>query len=51
MYNFGTSSENLTAATRIKDLDKAEEMMTQTKNSFLGQASQAMLAQGNQHPP
>ncbi|MFG6147994.1 flagellin N-terminal helical domain-containing protein [Halobacillus sp. B23F22_1] len=47
--NLGTSSENLTAAeSRIRDVDMAEEMMNQTKNSILGQASQAMLAQSNQ---
>jgi hypothetical protein len=28
----------------------AKEMMTQTKNSILGQAAQAMLAQANQQP-
>jgi hypothetical protein len=28
----------------------AKEMMTQTKNSILGQAAQAMLAQSNQMP-
>ncbi|MCP3032920.1 flagellin [Halobacillus sp. A1] len=49
--NLGTSSENLTAAeSRIRDVDMAEEMMNQTKNSILGQASQAMLAQANQQP-
>ncbi|GGF31306.1 flagellin [Halobacillus andaensis] len=49
--NLGTSSENLTAAeSRIRDVDMAEEMMSQTKNSILGQASQAMLAQANQQP-
>jgi flagellin len=49
--NLGTSSENLTAAeSRIRDVDMAKEMMTQTKNSILGQAAQAMLAQSNQMP-
>ncbi|WP_117148966.1 flagellin [Paraliobacillus zengyii] len=49
--NLGTSSENLTAAeSRIRDVDMAKEMMEQTKNSILGQASQAMLAQANQLP-
>ncbi|MCP3028107.1 flagellin [Halobacillus sp. A5] len=49
--NLGTSSENLTAAeSRIRDVDMAEEQMNQTKNSILGQASQAMLAQANQLP-
>jgi len=49
--NLGTSSENLTAAeSRIRDVDMAKEMMEQTKNSILAQASQAMLAQANQQP-
>jgi flagellin len=49
--NLGTSSENLTAAeSRIRDVDMAKEMMAQTKNSILGQAAQAMLAQANQQP-
>lgn len=49
--NLGTSSENLTAAeSRIRDVDMAKEMMEQTKNSILGQASQAMLAQAQQLP-
>ncbi|HEO8420563.1 TPA: hypothetical protein VBX77_002590 [Yersinia enterocolitica] len=49
--NLSTSSENLTAAeSRIRDVDMAKEMMTQTKNSILGQAAQAMLAQSNQMP-
>ncbi|ALC82494.1 MULTISPECIES: flagellin Hag [Bacillus] len=49
--NLGTSSENLTAAeSRIRDVDMAKEMMGQTKNSILGQAAQAMLAQSNQMP-
>ncbi|GGM35421.1 flagellin [Paraliobacillus quinghaiensis] len=49
--NLGTSSENLTAAeSRIRDVDMAKEMMNQTKNSILGQAAQAMLAQANQQP-
>ncbi|WP_082233356.1 flagellin [Halobacillus massiliensis] len=49
--NLGTSSENLTAAeSRIRDVDMAQEMMNQTRNSILGQASQAMLAQANQLP-
>ncbi|MFD2803280.1 flagellin N-terminal helical domain-containing protein, partial [Litchfieldia salsa] len=46
--NLGTSSENLTAAeSRIRDVDMAKEMMTQTKNSILSQAAQSMLAQAN----
>ncbi|WP_223701308.1 flagellin Hag [Sutcliffiella deserti] len=49
--NLSTSSENLTAAeSRIRDVDMAKEMMTQTKNSILSQAAQAMLAQSNQMP-
>ena len=49
--NLGTSSENLTAAeSRVRDVDMAKEMMNQTKNSILGQAAQAMLAQSNQTP-
>lgn len=49
--NLGTTSENLTAAeSRIRDVDMAKEMMNQTKNSILAQASQAMLAQANQQP-
>lgn len=49
--NLNASSENLTAAeSRIRDVDMAKEMMTQTKNSILSQAAQAMLAQANQQP-
>ncbi|HAK99853.1 flagellin [Exiguobacterium sp.] len=49
--NLKTSSENLTAAeSRVRDVDMAKEMMTQTKNSILAQAAQAMLAQSNQTP-
>lgn len=49
--NLGTASENLTAAeSRIRDVDMAKEMMEQTKNNILAQASQAMLAQANQQP-
>lgn len=49
--NLNTSSENLTAAeSRVRDVDMAKEMMNQTKNSILAQASQAMLAQANQVP-
>ncbi|WP_272445114.1 flagellin [Aquibacillus salsiterrae] len=49
--NLGTSAENLTAAeSRIRDVDMAKEMMNQTKNSILGQAAQAMLAQSQQLP-
>jgi flagellin len=49
--NLNTSSENLSSAeSRIRDVDMAKEMMDQTKNSILAQASQAMLAQANQQP-
>ncbi|AUD12688.1 MULTISPECIES: flagellin [unclassified Planococcus (in: firmicutes)] len=49
--NLNTSAENLTAAeSRIRDVDMAKEMMEQTKNSILAQASQAMLTQANQAP-
>lgn len=49
--NLSTSSENLTAAeSRVRDVDMAKEMMTQTKNSILSQAAQAMLAQANSAP-
>ncbi|WP_284643287.1 flagellinolysin [Paenibacillus silviterrae] len=45
------SHENLTAAeSRIRDVDMASQMMTQTKYSILSQAAQAMLSQGNQSP-
>ena len=49
--NLDNASENLSAAeSRIRDVDMAKEMMEQTKNSILSQASQAMLAQANQQP-
>ncbi|WP_449599059.1 flagellin N-terminal helical domain-containing protein [Paenibacillus sp. Marseille-Q9583] len=49
--NLGTASENLTAAeSRVRDVDMAKEMMSQTKNNILAQAAQAMLAQANQQP-
>jgi flagellin len=49
--NLDNASENLTAAeSRVRDVDMAKEMMNQTKNSILAQASQAMLAQANQQP-
>ncbi|WP_226085903.1 flagellin [Mesobacillus sp. S13] len=49
--NLNTTAENLTSAeSRIRDVDMAKEMMNQTKNSILAQASQAMLAQANQQP-
>lgn len=45
------SEENLTSAeSRIRDVDMAKEMMSQTKYSILSQAAQAMLAQANQQP-
>jgi flagellin len=49
--NLNSASENMTAAeSRIRDVDMAKEMMNQTKESILAQASQAMLAQANQKP-
>ncbi|MFX3687984.1 MAG: flagellin [Paenibacillus sp.] len=49
--NLGASSENLSAAeSRVRDVDMAKEMMSQTKNNILAQAAQAMLAQANQQP-
>ena len=49
--NLNTTNENLTASeSRIRDVDMAKEMMEQTKNSILAQASQSMLAQANQQP-
>ncbi|MGZ9869943.1 flagellin Hag [Priestia endophytica] len=49
--NLNTQNENLTSAeSRIRDVDMAKEMMAQTKNSILAQASQAMLTQANQQP-
>jgi flagellin len=49
--NVNNAAENLTSAeSRIRDVDMAKEMMEQTKNSILGQAAQAMLAQANQQP-
>lgn len=49
--NLNTTNENLTASeSRIRDVDMAKEIMQQTKNSILSQASQAMLAQANQQP-
>ncbi len=44
-------AENLTAAeSRIRDVDKAQEMVKFTKNQILGQAANSMLAQANQAP-
>ncbi|KGP73564.1 flagellin [Pontibacillus yanchengensis] len=49
--NLNTSGENLTAAeSRIRDVDMAKEMMNQTKQNILSQASQSMLAKANQQP-
>ncbi|MDZ5784096.1 flagellin N-terminal helical domain-containing protein [Marinococcus luteus] len=49
--NLGTSAENLQSAeSRIRDVDMAKEMMDNTKNNILSQASQSMLAQANQQP-
>ncbi len=49
--NVDNTSENLQAAeSRVRDVDMAKEMMEQTKQSILQQASTAMLAQANQAP-
>jgi flagellin len=49
--NLDAAAENLQAAeSRIRDVDMAKEIMTNTKNNILQQASQAMLAQANQAP-
>ena len=49
--NVDTTAENLQAAeSRIRDVDMAKEMMTQTKNNILQQAATAMLSQANQAP-
>jgi flagellin len=49
--NLDNASENLQAAeSRIRDVDMAKEMMEQTKQNILQQASTAMLAQANQAP-
>lgn len=49
--NLTTSSENLTSAeSRIRDVDMAQEMSEETKDSILSQAAQAMLSQANQQP-
>ncbi|WP_205696146.1 flagellin [Conexibacter sp. SYSU D00693] len=46
-----TYHENLVSAeSRIRDVDMAQEMVTMTKNQILTQAGQAMLAQANQAP-
>ncbi|WP_280528532.1 flagellin [Tissierella praeacuta] len=49
--NLDTSAENLQASeSRIRDVDMAKEMMEQTRQNILQQASTAMLAQANQAP-
>ncbi len=49
--NLNASAENLTAAeSRIRDVDMAKEMSTQTKNNILLQAATSMLAQANSAP-
>ncbi|WP_350344134.1 flagellin [Proteinivorax tanatarense] len=49
--NLDNASENLQAAeSRIRDVDMAAEMMEQTKQGILEQASTAMLAQANMAP-
>lgn len=49
--NLDTSAENLQASeSRIRDVDMAKEMMEQTKQNILQQASTAMLAQANTAP-
>lgn len=49
--NLDTYAENLQASeARIRDVDMASEMMEQTKQNILQQASTAMLAQANQAP-
>jgi flagellin len=46
-----TTSENVQAAeSRIRDIDMAREVVENTRQSILQQASQAMLAQANQIP-
>ena len=49
--NLDNSAENLQAAeSRVRDVDMAKEMVEQTKQNILQQASTAMLAQANQAP-
>jgi flagellin len=49
--NLDNVAENLQAAeSRIRDVDMAKEMMEQTRQNILQQASTAMLAQANQAP-
>ena len=48
--NLSVTAENMTAESRIRDVDMANEMMAYTKNNILVQSSQAMLAQANHIP-
>jgi flagellin len=49
--NLDNAAENLQAAeSRIRDVDMAKEMMEQTRQNILQQASTAMLAQANMAP-
>jgi flagellin len=49
--NVDNTAENLQAAeSRVRDVDMAKEMMEQTRQNILQQASTAMLAQANQAP-
>ena len=49
--NLDNAAENTQAAeARIRDVDMAKEMMEQTRQNILQQASTAMLAQANQAP-
>ena len=49
--NLDNAAENIQAAeSRIRDVDMAKEMMEQTRQNILQQASTAMLAQANQAP-
>ncbi len=49
--NLDVSEENMVSAlSRIKDADMAEEMTTYTQYNVLTQAANAMLAQANQRP-
>jgi flagellin len=52
IYNNVSNYETnlVSAESRIRDADIAKEMMNQTKQSILAQASQAMLAKANQQP-
>ncbi|MCW2705235.1 MAG: fliC [Blastococcus sp.] len=47
--NLNVAVENLTASeSRIRDADRAQEMVQFTRNQILSQAGTAMLAQANQ---